>query len=142
MCTLIFLAVREFEAIATELRSRNIEYDMQGSHQAQTVRIRKGPGKYELRTVREGATLKEDEEQERIKRQQKEDKQRSIQLAKLMKYKEEKLQRDQERLEYEKLQKEREQKKERKMMEKQNKHNDEIKKKLEEWHSKREEDEK
>ena len=55
-----------------------------------------------MRTVREGATLKEDEEQERIKKQQKEDKQRSIQLAMLMKYKEEKLQKDQEMLEFEK----------------------------------------
>jgi hypothetical protein len=105
----------------------------------QKIRIQRGPGKYEVITVTPGMTLHEHDQDTLKKQQHREDKERSKQLAQLMKYKEEKLMRNQEMLEYEKKQRERERKYEQKMLEKQNKHSEKLKKQLDEWGKQREE---
>lgn len=86
----------------------------------QTVRIRKGPGKYEIKQVAKGSSILESDAEQRKRQQQKEDRERAVQLAKLMKYKEEKLKQEQEQLEFERKMQERQRKQEMKMIHKHN----------------------
>lgn len=67
----------------------------------QRVRIQKGAGKYEVVTLQHGMTIS-DLEKSSKKQQQKEDRDRCKQLEKLMKYREEKLKKDQELIKKEK----------------------------------------
>lgn len=81
-----------------------------------------------------------EDEEEKLRQQQKQDRERATQLSKLMKYREEKLQRDQEMLQLEKQQKKKEKKYLQKIENKQKQHNEKLKKQLEDWQTKKNEE--
>lgn len=119
------------------------------SENVQTVRVRNRQGHYEMIKLLQNDTIhsKNKGRNSDLKEQRKTTddyytaKQATKKLAKLIKYKEEKLKREQEQLEIEKKMRQ-EEEKSRHISPEQRQYNESLKKKVEEWRSQREEEEK
>jgi len=93
---------KEQKVIENKLLHKQIMEEFEQNNGPQRIRIQKGPGKYEVITIENGMTLKDMDKNEQRRQQRKEDKERWKQLEKLMKYREEKLKKDQKMIKKEK----------------------------------------